>query len=84
MSEEITIRNCSFASQCNLHWEQMSSTDLHDVRFCSACAREVHFCDSDESLARAVKANKCVAIQKDPETILLGEVDRELFAHRGG
>jgi hypothetical protein len=37
-------------------------TDKDDVRFCSECQREVHFCADVYELANAVALNRCVAI----------------------
>ena len=61
---EITIRNCIFAFKCDASWDELTDTEDYDVKFCYTCQREVHFCETDEKLLKAVKRNLCVAIDQ--------------------
>ena len=58
------IRNCKFAFKCPKRWEQLQIIrgENPDVRHCRKCEQRVFFCRSDEELAMAIRANRCVAI----------------------
>lgn len=57
-----TIRNCHFRYRCHMEWDDLVATASDTVRHCSICDKDVHFCMTQESLAKAVLANLCVAI----------------------
>lgn len=57
-----TIRNCTFAFKCEMKWANLDETEDDEIRFCRSCQSEVHFCETDEKLVKAIKRNKCVAI----------------------
>jgi len=66
---DMTIRNCVFAFKCNAKWEGMkvvSEDHIRDieVRFCDSCQKEVYFCEDDDVLARNVRLNRCIAIER--------------------
>lgn len=66
---DMTIRNCVFAFKCNAKWEEMKVvTEDHirdiEVRFCDSCQKEVYFCSDDDELARNVRLNRCIAIER--------------------
>jgi hypothetical protein len=66
---DMTIRNCVFAFKCNAKWEEMkvvSEDHIRDVevRFCDSCQKEVYFCSDDDELARNVRLNRCIAIER--------------------
>ena len=47
----------------------MTSTKIHDVKFCQTCQREVYFCRTDQQLREAINLNRCVSIEFiEPET----------------
>jgi len=73
---ELTIRNCVFAFKCKRDWQGMQDTKDEKIKFCSDCNRQVHFCETDAELAKAVKFNECVAII-DPATYgeFLGQIE---------
>lgn len=60
-----TIRNCHFRYRCHMEWDDLDATNLNTVRHCTICDKNVHLCTTQESLARAVVANLCVAIPAD-------------------
>ena len=63
------IRNCVFAFKCDKSWDDMTSTKIHDVKFCQTCQREVYFCRTDQQLREAINLNRCVSIEFiEPET----------------
>lgn len=74
MSSEPTIRNCVFAFKCTKKWDELDATDVSTVRHCQDCEREVHFCATDTTLAKAVKRNLCVAIIRQDAGEALGEL----------
>lgn len=59
------IRNCKFAFRCEKKWENLKPSGIPTVRHCTDCKRDVHYCQSDEDLATAIRENLCVAID-DP------------------
>lgn len=63
------IRNCVFAFKCDESWDDMTSTKIHDIKFCQTCQREVYFCRTDQQLREAINLNRCVSIEFiEPET----------------
>jgi hypothetical protein len=74
---DLTNRNCVFAFKCDANWDELSDTEDEDVKFCNTCQREVHFCETDEELLKAVKRNLCIAIDQpygDGSYRFLGDV----------
>ena len=66
---DMTIRNCVFAFKCTAKWEDMRVVNedqirVIEVRFCDSCQKEVYFCDDDDELARNVRLNRCIAIER--------------------
>lgn len=59
----LSIRNCRFAFRCDRKWDSLKATSTEDVRYCSDCQQEVHWCSSDGQLAEAIALNRCVAIE---------------------
>ena len=62
---KVPIENCNvrWRFQCPKKWDQMDTTSREGIRFCSACRRDVYFCESVEE-ARQLAENKghCVVI----------------------
>ncbi len=56
------LRNCQFAFRCPKTWDTLQQTDAGDVRFCTDCEKNVHFCRTEGELAEAIRKNRCVAI----------------------
>ena len=78
-ANDTDIRNCKFAYKCPKRWEELQviKHEGPDVRHCNKCEQRVFFCRSDEELAMAIRANRCVAIptyttRDDEPTELLG------------
>ena len=61
---KFTLRNCTFHFQCNQTWESLEDVNIPNTKNCNVCNRLVYFVDSDKKLARAIKNNQCVAIQR--------------------
>ena len=57
-----TIRNCTFAYKCNMNFDELNDTDNRNIKFCTQCQREVHYCATDEEIVDAIQRNKCIAI----------------------
>lgn len=64
MENYYEIRNCFFAYKCSTNWGELEDTGKEKIRFCSECAKEVHFCENDKELTQAVRNNYCVAFEK--------------------
>ncbi len=77
MSENTMIRNCTFAYKCETKWENLEQIDYEDVRFCNACQKEVHFCQTDEDLVKNIYLNRCVAFYRNNEIIETGYISFE-------
>lgn len=45
-----------------MEWDDLDATASDTVRHCGICDKDVHLCSTQESLAKAVLANLCVAI----------------------
>jgi hypothetical protein len=74
-TEVIEIRNCEFAFRCTKTWDEMYKSAIDTMRFCKDCKKYVHLCTDDESIAKAIRENLCVAILvegKEEPTFLLG------------
>ena len=65
-----TIRNCKFAYRCDRKWEDLGRHYQNnkkllpdDVRYCDECEKAVYKITSDKELVKAIKLNRCVAIE---------------------
>ena len=67
MSENITIRNCTFAFKCEAKWDCLEILEFDNIRFCNICQKEVYFCHDDEDLAKGIRLNRCIAFFKPTE-----------------
>lgn len=87
---KVPIENCNvrWRFQCPKKWSELEETRSPEVRFCSACRKDVFFCDSvDKARRLAEEVGACVAIDlgvirrdRDMEMIRdLGEVEVEEF-----
>lgn len=77
----LQLRNCEFAFECRAKWDKLTETGKNKVRFCNECEKEVHRCDTDAELLRAIRSNLCVAIpspyqedENEPVRLLLGSM----------
>lgn len=63
MKTELTIRNCDqiFRFQCPKRWDELSPTESAEVRHCSICKLDVHFCATDEETIEHARAGHCIA-----------------------
>lgn len=65
MSEQIAIRNCTFAFKCEAKWEQLEILESDTTRFCNSCQKEVYFCYDDYELISNIHLNRCVAFERE-------------------
>lgn len=77
----LQLRNCEFAYECSAKWDELAATNENKIRFCNECEKEVHRCDTDAELLRAIRSNLCVAIpspypagESKPARLLLGSM----------
>lgn len=53
-----------FEFECPKKWEELTPTaDGHEVRFCGACKRTVHYCHDADDLRRNANMGSCVAVE---------------------
>lgn len=94
-----TIRNCKFAYRCDRKWEEL---DHHyknnnnplpdDVRYCDECEKAVYKITDDKELIKAIKLDRCVAIEITKEDLKeemikswgLGSADKNEVTHTMG
>jgi uncharacterized protein (TIGR02996 family) len=51
-----------FAFECDRRWDEMTSTDADNVRFCSKCQESVFYCDTIDAAREHAIAGHCVAV----------------------
>jgi len=63
MKTKLTIRNCAstFRFQCPKNWTELDPTPSAEVRHCTVCDCDVHFCNSDDETIEHAKAGHCIA-----------------------
>jgi len=64
MTENISIRNCTFAFKCQAKWEQLEILEWDSIRFCNVCQKEVYFCYDSYELIDSIHLNRCVAFDQ--------------------
>jgi hypothetical protein len=47
--------------ECSQKWDEMPASIDPNIRRCSDCKRDVHFCHTVEDLDRAINKHQCVA-----------------------
>jgi hypothetical protein len=57
----MVMLNCEMEFECSQKWDEMPASIDPNVRRCSACRKDVHFCHTVEDLDRAVNEQQCVA-----------------------
>ena len=45
-----------------MNFDELNETENRNIRFCSQCQQEVHYCVTDDELVDAIHRNKCIAI----------------------
>lgn len=62
---EGTIENCKpqFRFQCPKEWSSLQVIADDRIRFCSACLREVYWCNTESAATELGRQGKCVAIR---------------------
>jgi hypothetical protein len=78
----VYVGNCAFAFVCTKRWAELTKkADDSDTRFCDACKKDVHLCQTSEEFAARGRAGECVAIQNVDGHDNVGDLKllRELF-----
>jgi len=47
---------------CDKRWDEMTPTEVHDVRFCDGCKEKVHYCDTIMAARKHAQQGHCVAV----------------------
>lgn len=76
----MVMLNCEMEFECTQKWDEMPASIDPNVRSCSACKKEVHFCHTVEDLDRAVNKHQCVAFISS-ETISNDKALEELVSN---
>lgn len=58
--KSIEFLNCDMEFECPKDWDEMLISDNANIRHCSACSKDVHFCHTIEDLKNAIDAKYCV------------------------
>ncbi|WP_101102115.1 hypothetical protein [Macromonas bipunctata] len=53
--------HCPMAYECSADWLKLLPTEHHDVRNCTTCQRDVHFCTDQQQLDTHADQQHCVA-----------------------
>lgn len=69
--------NCEMEFNCTQKWDEMPASIDPNIRHCSACRKDVHFCHTVEDLDQAINERQCVAFISE-EAIKKDSVLREL------
>jgi uncharacterized protein (TIGR02996 family) len=61
---KVELENCGvqFEFECPKRWEQLTPLEVIDRRFCTACQREVVYCDTIMDARLHAWAGECVAV----------------------
>jgi uncharacterized protein (TIGR02996 family) len=67
-----------WAFRCPQQWAGLRPTESPEVRYCTECRMEVHFCATPEELAEHVKLKHCVALNPVVDDVSLDGATLEL------
>jgi hypothetical protein len=45
-----------------MNFDELNDTANRNIKFCTECQREVHYCATDDEIVDAIHRNKCIAI----------------------
>ncbi len=54
----------TFEFECPKEWQLLAPTDIANIRFCDACQRTVHFCETLDEGRDHVRQGDCVAVSQ--------------------
>ena len=61
--DKVPIERCTFAFECPRKWENLQPIEgSTTTRFCDACKKNVHYCDSIADAREHAREGRCVAI----------------------
>jgi hypothetical protein len=83
MKEDLNLTDIKFTFRCQKRWEDLQTTDNHDVRFCSECNYRVHSIVERLDLNKLDLGEECFAV-KDSRVegiFILGGVEKALPAY---
>ena len=61
------MKNCIFKFECEQQWSDLTEIRDQRVRFCEVCESDVHLCETNDEIARAIREDLCVAIATPAE-----------------
>ena len=74
MTEQLKIQNCPVPFKhfkpkfkCPELWKNLNLTGDEKVRHCDKCNRDVYLAITDEDLGRAIRLNRCIAMEVPEE-----------------
>jgi hypothetical protein len=60
------IRNCTLGYSCDQNWNELDNTDVHKIRFCNSCQREVHWCENEGEIMQNITLNRSIGFERSP------------------
>ena len=61
--------HCPMVYECSADWFKLLPTERHDVRHCTTCQRDVHFCTDQQQLDTHAVQQHCVAFYEGSPNI---------------
>ena len=61
-NDEVLI-SCEFSFKCPRSWDRLAATERDDIRYCSACERDVHLALTQEDFRRHAEEGHCLAVR---------------------
>lgn len=78
------IANCvAFALRCPKRWENLTELKQPGQRFCTACGKTVHYCQTRKEIVQRAIAGDCIAIDTGILKHEFDEAHREGVRYRG-
>jgi uncharacterized protein (TIGR02996 family) len=75
------IEGCEqrFSFLCPRKWEQLQTTDVAEIRYCTGCQQNVYYCNTIQEAQEHARCGECVAISltvlRKPEDVTFGGMD---------
>lgn len=57
---------CKFKVLCDMDWDDLTIIDKYpNIKFCSECSKDVHYCSTYDQLQEEIKNGHCVALGEE-------------------
>ncbi len=62
------INNCKFSFKCPKDWSALTDEGVDNQRYCGSCKEQVHWCETQAEVDKAVSQGWCVAFSSEQIT----------------